>query len=192
MTQLAGDFRTAKDLIEPPPSQKDTPALRLWRMLFGSTLNSAITIVVALMLIWLVPKVLNWAVLDATWTGVAADCRKASGACWAFIGEKARVMVFGVYPAEELWRPAAMMLLFVGMVGISMFKRLWRRELIWAWIALVPVLLLLMDGRILFLIPVLPVVPTNRWSGLPVTLLLSLFGLVLAFPLAILVALGRR
>ncbi|MBM3484162.1 MAG: amino acid ABC transporter permease [Alphaproteobacteria bacterium] len=189
MTQLAA---TAKDFVEPPPSQKDTPLLRLWRTLFGSTLNSAITVMVILALVWLVPKIVNWAILDATWTGVAADCRKASGACWAFIAEKARVMVFGVYPGEELWRPTLMMLLFIGMVGVSMFKRLWRRELIWAWIALVPVLLLLMDGRILFLIPVLPVVPTNRWSGLPVTLLLSLFGLVLAFPLAILVALGRR
>jgi general L-amino acid transport system permease protein len=35
-------------------------------------------------------------------------------------------------------------------------------------------------------------VPTEKWGGLPVTLLLSVFGLALAFPLAIFLALGRR
>jgi general L-amino acid transport system permease protein len=35
-------------------------------------------------------------------------------------------------------------------------------------------------------------VPQERWGGLPITLILSTFGLALAFPLAILVALGRR
>jgi general L-amino acid transport system permease protein len=35
-------------------------------------------------------------------------------------------------------------------------------------------------------------VPQERWGGLPITLILSTFGLAFAFPLAILVALGRR
>jgi general L-amino acid transport system permease protein len=38
----------------------------------------------------------------------------------------------------------------------------------------------------------LPFVPQERWGGLPITLILSTFGLAFAFPLAILVALGRR
>jgi len=97
-------------------------------------------------------------------------------------------MLFGVYPAEELWRPTLMMGLFVTMVVASMFKALWRKELLYAWAVTVPALLILMAGGVFGLAPV----PTNRWSGLPVTLLLSLFGLVLAFPLAIMLALGRR
>ena len=35
-------------------------------------------------------------------------------------------------------------------------------------------------------------VPTSLWGGLPLTLLLSIVGIILAFPLAILLALGRR
>ena len=188
MTQLATDFSSAKNLVGPPPSQKGTFALRVWRAFFGTPLNGAITLACVLALAWFIPKAINWLIVDATWSGTAQDCRKSAGACWAFLGEKWRVMIFGVYPAEELWRPTLVMGLFIAMVVASMFKSLWRKELLYAWAVTVPVLLILMAGGIFGL----PAVPTNRWSGLPVTLLLSLFGLVLAFPLAIVLALGRR
>jgi general L-amino acid transport system permease protein len=184
----ATDFSAAKDLIGPPPSAKASWAMRLWRALFGSVTNSIISIVCIFILYLTVPRLLNWFIFDATWVGTAKECRQAGGACWAFVVEKARTMIFGVYPAEELWRPALMMGLFIAMVVASMFRRLWRKELLYAWAVVVPTLLLLMAGGVFGL----PAVPTNRWSGLPVTLLLALFGLVLAFPLAILLALGRR
>jgi general L-amino acid transport system permease protein len=38
----------------------------------------------------------------------------------------------------------------------------------------------------------LEIVPSSRWGGLPLTLLLSLFSLGVAFPLGVLLALGRR
>jgi general L-amino acid transport system permease protein len=38
----------------------------------------------------------------------------------------------------------------------------------------------------------LPVVETAQWSGLPLTLMLALFGMVGAYPLGVLLALGRR
>ena len=188
MTQLATDFSSAKDMIGPPPSQKDNFATRAWRTFFGSTVNSVVTVVCLLLLYIIVPKLANWLVFDATWSGTAKECRQASGAFWAFIVEKAQVMVYGVYPADQLWRPTAMMALFLVMVVASMFKSLWRKELVYAWAITVPTLLLLMAGGAFGL----EVVPTNRWSGLPVTLLLSLFGLVLAFPMALVLALGRR
>jgi len=188
MTQIATDFSSAKNLVGPPPSQQGGLALRTWRALFGTPLNGAISVACILILAWFIPKAVNWLILDATFSGTAQDCRKSAGACWAFLGEKWRVMLFGVYPAEELWRPTLMMGLFVTMVVASMFKALWRKELLYAWAVTVPALLILMAGGVFGLAPV----PTNRWSGLPVTLLLSLFGLVLAFPLAIMLALGRR
>ena len=33
-------------------------------------------------------------------------CRAAAGACWGFIAEKHRFILFGTYPFEEHWRPA--------------------------------------------------------------------------------------
>jgi general L-amino acid transport system permease protein len=38
----------------------------------------------------------------------------------------------------------------------------------------------------------LPLVETEKWGGLPLTLILSVNGIVLSFPLAVLLALGRR
>src|SRR6185295_15835346 len=35
-------------------------------------------------------------------------------------------------------------------------------------------------------------VPTDQWGGLPLAIMLATFGIVLAFPLSVLVALGRR
>lgn len=41
-------------------------------------------------------------------------------------------------------------------------------------------------------IPALPEVPTSAWGGLMVTLLLAIGGIVLSFPIGVLLALGRR
>jgi general L-amino acid transport system permease protein len=45
--------------------------------------------------------------IDAVWRPDARACREASGACWGFIAEKHRFILFGTYPFEEHWRPAA-------------------------------------------------------------------------------------
>ena len=56
------------------------------------------------------------------------------------------------------------------------------------WGAAIAVMLLLMNGGVFGL----RYVPTAQWGGLPVTLLLAVLSLGLAFPLAVLLALGRR
>jgi len=58
-----------------------------------------------------------------------------------------------------------------------------------AWVVAVPALFVLLQGigR-----PLLPVVPTNLWGGLLLTFLLSVGGIVLSFPVGVLLALGRR
>src|SRR3546814_18872330 len=50
---------------------------------------------------------LSWLLFDATFAGGAADCRLASGACWPFLRENARLILFGPYPEVEQWRSAA-------------------------------------------------------------------------------------
>ncbi len=56
------------------------------------------------------------------------------------------------------------------------------------WLVTLTVIGILMWGGVFGL----SYVPQERWGGLPITLILSTFGLAFAFPLAILVALGRR
>lgn len=78
----------------------------LWRGLFGSMLNSAITVATAALLAWAVPPLLRWLVFDATWSGTAQDCRASDGACWAFVAAKIRFILFAFYPPDLQWRPA--------------------------------------------------------------------------------------
>jgi general L-amino acid transport system permease protein len=117
-------------------------------------------------------------------------CRdmKGTGACWAVIAEKHRFILFGTYPFEEHWRPALCVLLFIGLYVVSAMRRFWRKELALVWIAVLTLIGVLMWGGVFGL----PYVPQERWGGLPITLVLATFGLAFAFPLSILVALGRR
>lgn len=168
-------------------------ALGLRMRFFGTPLNAAITLACLAALWFAIPPLANWAILDANWTATAAQCREARhGACWAFIGEKFWFAVFGLYPYELRWRPATMLSLFAIMVAISMFRRFWSAKLVWAWVAASVVMFTLMDGT-LFGIEVFGAhVPTRLWGGLTVTVFIAVFGLATGYPLAILLALGRR
>ncbi|MEJ1979176.1 MAG: hypothetical protein WDN49_26680 [Acetobacteraceae bacterium] len=67
-------------------------------------------------------------------------------------------------------------------------RQFWRPRLILIWIVTLTVIGVLMWGGILGL----EWVPQDEWGGLPLTLILATFGLAFAFPLAVVVALGRR
>ena len=131
---------------------------------------------------------IEWALVDAVWRPDAAACRASHGACWGFIAEKHRLILFGTYPFEQHWRPATATLLLLLLWGISALRSFWNWRLLPVWIAGLAAIGVLMWGGVLGL----PYVENERWGGLILTLLLTTFGLALAFPLAILLALGRR
>ena len=118
----------------------------------------------------------------------ACQTAKGLGACWAVIEDKYRFILFGRYPYQEQWRPAICIALFIALYVVSGLRRFWRKELVLIWLATLAVIGVLMWGGIFGL----PYVPQDSWGGLPITLILATFGLAFAFPLAILVALGRR
>ena len=157
------------------------------RRSFTTPLNTALTIVVASVVTALAIPLARWAVLDATWTGTAQDCRAASGACWAFIGHKASFILFGLYPASEHWRPEGALLVLLGLIAMTGVPRCWSRWLPVAWAAGLAIAWGLMRG-----VGGLPVVATQEWGGLPVTIMLTAVGLALGFPLGVVLALGRR
>jgi general L-amino acid transport system permease protein len=95
--------------------------------------------------------------------------------------------MFGVYPFDQQWRPALVIVVLCGLLVISAMKRFWRPALALIWMVGLTLAFWLMGGG-LGLAPV----RTEQWGGLPVTLILSIFGIGLAFPLGILLALGRR
>lgn len=161
--------------------------------LFSSWINTAVTLVVLYFVVRWAIGFIEWGVINAVWSvpdNRTQACRdlKGVGACWAVVAEKHRFILFGTYPFEEHWRPALVCLLFVGLYVVSAMRRFWRKELALIWVATLTAIGVLMWGGVFGM----PYVPQERWGGLPITLILATFGLAFAFPLAILVALGRR
>ena len=70
----------------------------------------------------------RWGVWNAEWAADPAACAKADGACWGFVTEKWRLILFGRYPYEEQWRPGVAMALLLGMTVISAVPALWTRK----------------------------------------------------------------
>jgi len=93
--------------------------------LFSSPVNSVFTILFAALLVWLVPKLLNWAFFDAVWTGTGAkDCLTSpDAACWAFVSARWDQFMYGFFPAAERWRPDVVGALMVLALVPIMFER---------------------------------------------------------------------
>ena len=156
--------------------------------LFNSVFNTILTLLAVYFLAMTVPPLIRWSLIDAIWSAPNGQACRDGGACWAFIHEKLRFILFGRYPYEEQWRPLFVVLIFVGMILASCDRRLWGRPLILLWAGGFVVIAVLMWGGVLGL----SYVDTSLWSGLPLTLILAVVGMGLAFPFAILLALGRR
>jgi len=80
------------------------------------------------------------------------------------------------------------MLILFGLLVYSRNRDHWKKPLAYGWILGLFFMGLLMKGGILGLKPV----ESTQWGGLPLTLLLAVFGLTAAYPLGVILALGRR
>ena len=96
--------------------------------------------------------------------------------------------MFGFYPYTQQWRPAIAVVVLVGLLVYSQFRPNWKKRLIYIWLAGLVGMGVLMRGGIFGLTPV----ESTKWGGLPLTLLLAVFGLTAAYPLGIVLALGRQ
>jgi general L-amino acid transport system permease protein len=178
--------------IPPRHAPRDTEGLVPWLRanLFGDWKTVVATLVYGALLIWLVPQLLDWALIRAVWAPDLRACRAAegTGACWGVVVEKFRLITFGRYPFDEQWRPMVATLLMVAMLVASCTRPFWKPWLAVLWAIVLTVFMVLMYGGALGLTRV----ETDRWGGLPLTILLATLSTVMAFPVALLVALGRR
>ena len=162
------------------------------RNLFASWSNTLLTLV-GLWIVWkLIAATLDWAVFSAVWEGADGSvCRKENaGACWPFITNRFGQFMYGRYPDAERWRVNLTLALFLGtivplMVPGTPGKKYFGLFGIFAF----PVLAwILLYGGLLGL----PVVKTELWGGLLVTLVVATCGIAGSFPVGIVLALGRR
>jgi general L-amino acid transport system permease protein len=178
--------------IKPRPAPVKTEGLIPWirANLFGNWRSSITTIAIVVLGAYVLPGLVQWAVLNAVVAPNAESCQAArgSGACWGVIVEKFRLIIFGRYPYEQQWRPEVATILLVALLIVSCIRALWKPWLVVLWIAVVPAFFVLMGGGVLGL----EAVSTDQWGGLPLTIMLATFGIILAYPISIIVALGRR
>lgn len=174
-----------------PVEAAPRPPSGLWLTLkpyIGTPLNAALTLTFLALVTATLPGILRWTVLDAAFLPATPQtCRAASGACWSFVIAKSGQLLFGIYPPDERWRPALVCVAILALLGLSGRPSSWRPALGVVWLIALVAIIWLMRGGL-----GLTYVPTTSWGGLPVTLILTVIAIGVAFPVAIALALGRR
>ena len=169
----------------PAPLNMKGPIKWMKENLFSSILSSIITILSFYFLYVVVPPLVDWMILDATWSGTKEEITK-EGARWIFIKEKFNLFMYGFYPSESYWRPNTALFLFV--FYIILFKKIKNSKIRIFLIISFPILaFILISGGL-----GLEYVETAKWGGLLLTLVVAFVGIVASFPLGILFALGRQ
>ncbi len=170
----------------PPPAQN---WLKGWlRSQINSPLSLLLNLAMLLLLAKVVPPIVNWALLDAVWVGGSmADCPPQAGACWAFIDAKMRLILFGTFPHAEHWRAAVATVIMVALVVVSLNPLFWSRKLVLAWSVGLVIYGVLMWGGVFGL----SYVDSGSWGGLPLTILLTVFGVFFGALISVPVALAR-
>lgn len=182
-------MNTATTTSALPPVVREGVFGWLRTRLFATPLNALLTVLVAWLLLMIIPASIEWLFIKANFQATTAqECRASGGACWAFIAEKHRLILFGVYPYDEQWRPLLATIVLIGIIVCSGIRRFWNPSLILLWVGGLTVVGILMWGGVFGL----SYVENDRWGGLPLTLILATFGIAVAFPFGLLLALGRR
>jgi general L-amino acid transport system permease protein len=173
-----------------PPAP--TGLVRFARSCISSPLNAMLTAVIVAVSAAALLEFVDWALIDATWRGTSGkECVDHGGACWIFIGARAQALMFGAYPATEQWR----IVVAFGLIATAVLVlRLMHRRLL----RLYPLLLILMAcslaiGLLIYGgIAGLPVVPTSRWGGAMLSIIIAGWTIATALPLGLVLALARR
>ena len=160
------------------------------RRLFASWLDTLITLVFGALVLWVLGTVVDWAFVGAVWEAADAElCRTAEGACWAVIDARGRLILFGLYPHDEQWRSALACLVIIATMILSCIPRFWGlKTLPVIWLAGFALFVALMYGGFLGL----PLVTTEQWGGLSLTVFIFAAVFVIGMPLAVALALARR
>jgi general L-amino acid transport system permease protein len=161
------------------------------RSCVSSPLNAALSLVLVLLVIWALPGLVRWLFIDAVWSGSAGrDCAGHDAACWIFLHARADQLLYGGYPAGERWRLAVAALAGAAAVGtIAAFHRRLRLVTMAAMLAGAAIAIgVLMVGGVFGL----SYVPTSRWGGVLLTLVIAAWTIATALPFGLLLALARR
>lgn len=184
--------------------------------LFSSALTSSLTLLSLLFLYWYTPDLVRWLFIDAIWSAPDGEACRApgAGACWAYVNAKIEFFAYGSYPRDMVWRVDLTLVLGACLAAWLLWPSAKRKALaLVLFLVVYPILAFhllhglgpMLRGAMRGLADLfgskaladmaasaLPVVGTNLWGGVFVSLLVATVGIVVSLPLGVLLALGRR
>ena len=190
-----------------PPISQIGAILWLKTNLFSTWINTALTAASIYLLYIMIPPLLDWMFFNASFSfgtvnlfgfdikfseamATNQNCGR-EGACWPYIYEKLYMYTYGFYPRTETWRPNTVFaltgLLFVIVPLVKNYKH--KNRVTLSLIILYPIVsYVLIAGGFGLLMPV----STDQWGGLLLTLIIASVGIIVSFPIGVLLALGRQ
>jgi len=178
-------------ISEARPIERVKPIEWLRENLFSSPFNAALTVIAAVIIYSLVVPTVRWAIIDAVWTGDSRDAClvEGAGACWPFITNRIGVILYGFYDEGQRWRPdLTFFLLAAGVLWLTLPNMPRKMLVAILMVTVYPIVAyFLLTGGL-----GLEIVPTYRWGGMLLTMVVAVTGITLSLPLGILLALGRR
>ena len=190
-----------------PPISQIGAILWLRTNLFSSWINTALTAASIYLLYIMIPPLLDWMFFNASFSfgtinffgfdikfseamATNTNCGR-EGACWPYIYEKLYMYTYGFYPRTETWRPNIVFgltaSLFVIFPLIKNYK--YKNRVTLSLIVFYPIIsYILISGGF----GLLPVVETHQWGGLLLTLIIASVGIIVSFPIGVVLALGRQ
>ncbi|MEK9662929.1 MAG: ABC transporter permease subunit, partial [Alphaproteobacteria bacterium] len=174
----------------PPPRSTTGISGWLYANLLSTPLNIALTVIAVAIILAAVTPLVQWGIINADFFGTSQEDCTSSGACWVFIGARWNFFIYGFFPESTYWRVNIVYALLAILLAPQFFDAFPYKKLfgIITLTAFPIVSVILLAGGIFGLEPV----PTEKWSGLILTLALSFVGIVGSLPIGILLALGRR
>ena len=177
--------------------------------LFSDIYNIILTILGVLLAYYLIAPLIQFAFIDAVWTGEDRNACLAPegsgthiGACWAYVKAYFPQFIYGRYPIEERYRVDIVFVLFFALlIPLATPSLPYKRLNAILFLVVFPIVgFFLLVGDIVFEIWNYEFtvgfgflhVETTLWGGLLVTLVIAITGIVASLPLGILLALGRR
>jgi general L-amino acid transport system permease protein len=159
-----------------------------------SNFNAALSVSIILLIIFALPPLLNWLILDANFTGDTKEACTGGGACWVYIKVWFNRFMYGMYPNAEQWRVNVTFIAVLVFMAAGFFvpTRL-KNYLSLYYTLLLPIISFaliyyIISGGSFGLLWV----ETGAWGGLSLTFMVSFFSLIFCFPIGMMLALGRR
>ena len=156
--------------------------------------NAALSISIILLIIFSLVPLLNWFILEATFSGNTKEACTGDGACWVYIKIWLNRFIYGMYPNAEQWRINLTFAIVLALASIGYFTPLkFKKYLTFYYALILPIISFIL---IYYLISGgefgLEWVETGAWGGLSLTFIVSFFSLIFCFPIGMMLALGRR